>query len=448
MPFLTTRPTSRIRPVSDETSSGMPVSREHEQAAHGRQRRAERARRARTAASAAGGSARAGPGSSRRCATITSSRCARCADSAWPPISSTAPCGSGRSRTPRAPRPRRHRDRRSGVAAVITSAGRRPSRRSTAGASGRSNVTTWSSGSAPRAVGDQRARERVGGVADRVGIAQPHADRALGPQDLRDLAAGRARSPRSAPTSSTLEPEPRELRAARSASAGSASGPRGRRTRRPARRAWRAASPAGSAHASSARAILAEQLDLDRRRGCPARSASTSCRTWTYSKPRLGDRAVRARSRTRVDHVDDRRRDRAGGTSRTMMSPRFCTVAVAGPSSVPVRRVNADDLGRRAEHVVDRGARSDRSPRARCPTAGRSRSRTRPRPSPAGSRSPGRARRRSRRRSARATTPSAMHRWRTSQRIARAVARSAAARARLRRAAADSARAAGSASAT
>ena len=37
-----------------------------------------------------------------------------------------------------------------------------------------------------------------------------------------------------------------------------------------------------------------------------------------------------------------------------MMSPRFCIVAVAGPSSVPVRRVNATTSGVVAQHVVDR----------------------------------------------------------------------------------------------
>ena len=79
MPFLTTRPTSKMRPVSDETSSGKPVSasaRARRRSTAGRRR----ARRARAAATAAGAAARSARARSRSSAIVISSRRASLAE--------------------------------------------------------------------------------------------------------------------------------------------------------------------------------------------------------------------------------------------------------------------------------------------------------------------------------------------------------------------------------
>ena len=153
----------------------------------------------------------------------TSSRRARRADAAWPPISICVPGGSGSSRSDvRAPRPRRRRDRRSASAAVhqrARGAGCRGAAPPATAADRTSTTAPSGSRDGPYAIGD--ARERLGAEADRVGIAQPNADRALRQEDLRDLAAGRSRSSRSAPTVAGVETEPRELRRLDRASAGS-----------------------------------------------------------------------------------------------------------------------------------------------------------------------------------------------------------------------------------
>ena len=144
-------------------------------------------------------------------ATVTSSPRAARADAAWPPISICVPGGTGTSRS--ALRTAASAPPRSPVlvAAVISTAGRRPSRRSTAGASGRSNADDLAERQRARPVGDRRARERLGVVANR------HRDSAGARRSCAPAGgSARPRGPssaivRSSPTVGGVEAEPREL---------------------------------------------------------------------------------------------------------------------------------------------------------------------------------------------------------------------------------------------
>ena len=415
MPFLTTSPTSSTRPVIDEMSSGVPVSDERDQAARGGQRRPDEhdqrvAQRPelheqddqheRGAPPARRGSARGArprwtpPGRRSR-----SARRAAAARRAGP----RATAVSAAPRSPIGVAGGHHERRAQAVAAEhaqATAADRtsRPDR-----AAARAARTRSASARAPRPSSGSRR-----------GSAGARRSRAPGRRICADLAAldGDLRDRR--------RPWPRRGRAARRCS----------RIDPRAQDRDRALAPVE--HVDQLGALLERRAGLlgprvergaDRRRARGPRSARGSrrdrrARPGAPARTRTAPRAPPCEPTADVvDHVARRCRAAPRATSRTMMSPSFCSVAVAGPSSVPVRRVNVDDLGVSREHGVDLRRRSGRSPRARSPAGSDEVDHERAlvhRGQEAGREAA--LRRERRRRAARRSRRARSQRWRTSQR--------------------------------
>ena len=382
---MTTRPTSRMSPVIDDTSSGVPVSASTSRPPDGRERRAEQhdeRERSERSWSEQHEQHEHGRDAAR---PSTSSRRAAALDAAWPPISICAPGGSGSVA-------QRGAHRRLGAAEI---AGRRRRGHHERRRAGRR-------GAARRARAGDRTR-RPGRAAARAGRTRSACARARRPSSgsRRDSAGARRSCARGAGSG---RPRGRRARSWRSSPTVAASSPRRASCsgsiveRRIGDRALaavehvdelgaasRAARPRPRPTRSSARGSSPSTL-ISIGAGLPARSASTSCSTCTYSKRASGTRRCELVAHA-IDHVVGSRRAGGAATSRTMMSPRLCIGrgrrAELGAGAARERR----DLGRRAQHGVDRERRCGRSPRARSRRAGRSRSRTRPRPSAAGSRS-------------------------------------------------------------
>ena len=335
MPFFTTRPTSRMRPIADETFRSVPVMQQQQQA----RRRATAARPAGSAAPAA---------NARNCTTRIDedehdgdaedhqqlakrlplrrvlpadlvgvadrqlqvgqlrleSRRRRCPGRALRGCRSRAPSAAGsraaappgRSRAPA--RQRRHRHERAASACGWRSRGSAADRSDT-----------------------RPAAARAPARADRAGAGRsrtsPSQRRTADPATCSTVRPTPGRSPADRCSTSS-----RDCRAAC-------------RRRRRRRRRCSSISSTGSASASS-RSGSSPKILTSIGVGAPSRSPSMSCSSWTNSISASGAASCSFGRRSAMISSADRLRS-PRGFSRTRMSPLFCAVAKS-PSSDPVRR--------------------------------------------------------------------------------------------------------------